>query len=261
MDKKEKEIISMHYQMEKTDVKQQELENRLISISEDLKKSKNIRNFYFASIIILISLIVIGGYYWVQDSDMDFSGEYEDNQKDLEQLRLLNDSLRKEVVKLKSDISKNSIFDGLDSTQVHASGNDKDIITDQSKLDFERRYCYVDRVFERNEAIFAEVDFIEYYQGKKAVMKAKEYGDAEYDIDKNGDTLYFLYKNYYINNINSNTKILEIDDRAQVRIDNINQISRGFPLKAFQKIITDKPILILETYNDIVYKITEKKLP
>ncbi len=257
MDKKEEEIISMHYQMEKTDVKQQELEERLMSISEDLKKSKNIRNFYFTFIIILICLIAIGGYYWAQDNDVDLSGEYEDNQKALEQLKLLNDSLRHEVVRLKSDISNSSIFGSLDSI----SGNNKDTITDQSKLDFERRYCYVNKVFERNDAMFAEVDFIEYYQGKKAVMKAKEYGEAEFDIDKNGDTLYFLYKNYYINNINSNTKILEIDDRAQVRIDNINQISRGFPLKAFQKIITDKPILILETYNDIVYKITEKKLP
>ena len=257
MDKKEEELLSMHYQIEKTDIKQQRLEDRLVSISEDLRKSKNIRNLYFALIIFLIILIAIGGFYWARDNDISFSDEYSDQQNTLEQLRLLNDSLQQEVVRLKSDMSKVT-----DSNRVFE--NDSSALTDEkdaSKLKFERQYCYVNRVFKSNDVIFAEVDFIEYYQGKRAVKKAKEFGEAEYDIDKKGDTLFFLYKNYYINNQNSSTRILEIDDNAKVRISNINQISKGFPLTAFQKIITEKPVLILETNNGIIYTITQKKLP
>ncbi len=254
MDKKEEELLSMHYQMEKTDIKQQSLEDRLMSISEDLKKSKNIRNLYFVFIIILILLIAIGGFYWTQNNEV---GQYsEDETKKIEQLQLLNDSLQKEVSKLKSNflMNKNGISGVEDSTRVI-----KDSIEGKLKLD--KRYCYINRAYTSNDVIFVEVDFIEYYYGKRAVKKAKEFGDAEYDLDKNGDTLYFLYKNYYINNQNPSTRILEIDDRAQVRIESINQISKGFPLKAFQKIITNKPVLILETNNGVVYKITEQKLP
>ncbi|MEW7291910.1 hypothetical protein [Aquimarina sp. 2304DJ70-9] len=258
MDKKEEELLSMHYQMEKTDVKQQKLEDRLMSISEDLKKSKNIRNFYFAFIVILILLIGVGGFYWTQDSAGNLSNEYSDQQNTLEQLRLINDSLQKEVMKLKSNVYRDDMIDSTDAAFSLIAG---DTIQDKSKLKFDKRHCYVNRAYKSNDVIFVEVDFIEYYYGKRAVKKAKEYGDAEYDIDKNGDTLYFLYKNYYINNQNPSTRVLEVDDRAQVRIDNINQISNGFPLKAFQKIITNKPILILETNNGVVYKVTQQKLP
>ncbi len=260
MDKKEEELLSMHYQMEKTDVKQQKLEDRIVSISEDLKKSKNIRNFYFGFIVILIVLIAVGGFYWTQDNVDSLSDEYPDQQNTLEQLRLINDSLQKEVMKLKSNVYSNEIVDST-KTEGGIGLTGKDTIQGKSKLKFDKRYCYVNRAYKSNDVIFVEVDFIEYYYGKRAVMKAKEFGEAEYDIDKNGDTLYFLYKNYYINNQNPSTRVLEVDDRAQVRIDNINQISKGFPLKAFQKIITDKPILILETNNGVVYKVTQQKLP
>ncbi|GAA4278849.1 hypothetical protein [Aquimarina mytili] len=253
MDKKEEELLSMHYQMEKTDIKQQRLEDRLMSISEDLRKSKNIRNLYFFFIIVLILLIAIGGFYWTQDNGVD---QYSDDTKKIEHLQLLNDSLQKEVSKLKSSflMGKNEMTGVEDSTSLS-----KDSIAGKLKLD--KRYCYIKRAFKSNDVIFVEVDFIEYYYGKRAVKKAKEFGDAEYDLDKNGDTLYFLYKNYYINNQNPSTRILEIDDRAQVRVESINQISKGFPLKAFQKIITNKPVLILETNNGVVYKITQQKLP
>ncbi len=274
MDKKEEELLSMHYQIEKTDIKQQRLEDRLVLISEDLKKSKNIRNFYFIFIIFLMAVIAAGGFYLIRN-DMSFQSENDvsENSKEMKQLLLINDSLQQEVVKLKSDIStyKNNTLDTIDSIKMYTENlllesiekeqSAPQFSKDTSKLKFKKIHCYVNKVFKSNNAIFIEADFIEYYKGKKAVKKAKEYGDAEYDIDKNGDTLYFLYNNYYIHNQNSRPKILELDDRARVKIDNINQISNGFPLKAFQKIITNKPILILETNNGIVYKITQQKLP
>ncbi len=253
MDKKEEEILSMHYQIEKTDIKQQKMEDRLMSISKDLKRSKKVSNLYFSFIIGLIVLMIAGSFYMMKN-DTFFSSE---ESNEIDKLQVINDSLLNEVTKLKADIleQKESVTLVEDSLIV-----ENDSINGEPTLKFERQYCYVTRAFESNDAIFIEADFIEYYEGRRAVKKAKEYGEAEYDIDKNGDTLYFLYNNYYIHNQNSTSRILELDDKARARIENINQISSGFPLKAFQRIIKDNPILILETNNGIVYRITEQKL-
>ncbi|WP_109300729.1 hypothetical protein [Aquimarina sp. AU474] len=263
MDKKEEELLSMHYQMEKTDIKQQQMEDRLVSISEDLKKSKVVRNLYFIFIVILLALMGIAGFY-LSKNNMLFSSEDAsfENSNEVKNLLVTNDSLKEELNKLKVDISeyKNAQSDINDS--IAEEGREiLDSVNGKPKLNFERNYCYITKAFKSNDVVFIEADFIEFYEGKKAVKKAKEFGEAEYDIDKNGDTLYFLYNNYYIHNQNSKPRILELDDRARVRINNINQISNGFPLKAFQKIIKEKPVLILETNNGVVYRITQQKLP
>ncbi|GAA4271765.1 hypothetical protein U6A24_14345 [Aquimarina gracilis] len=252
MDKKEEEILSMHYQIEKTDIKQQKMEDRLMSISKELKRSKKVSNIYFSFIIGLIVLMIAGSFYLMKNETFFSSNESDEIKK----LQVINDSLLTEMAKLKAGVLEHKenivlLADSLDAG--------KDSVTSQS-IKYDRQYCYVTRAFKSNDAIFVEVDFIEYYEGRKAVRKAKEYGDAEYDLDKNGDTLYFLYNNYYIHNQNSTSRILELDDKARVRIENINQISNGFPLKAFQKIIKEKAIFILEMNDGIVYRITEQKL-
>ncbi len=262
MDKKEEELLSMHYQMEKTDIKQQQMEDRLVSISEDLKKSKTVRNLYFIFIVILLALMGILGFY-LSKNNLIFSSEDAsiNNSDDVQKLLVTNDSLKEELNKLKVDISEYKSTQSNNDSISDGVGSDNDSINGKPKLSFERNYCYITKAFKSNDVIFIEADYIEFYEGKKAVKKAKEFGEAEYDIDKNGDTLYFLYNNYYIHNQNSRPRILELDDKARVKINNINQISNGFPLKAFQKIIKEKPVLILETNNGVVYRITQQKLP
>lgn len=271
MDKKEEELISMHYQIEKTDIKQQRLEDRLISISEDLKRSKRIRNFYFIFILVLMLLLTAGSLYVILGKKENITQiDSLEGEVDVQRLMFQNDSLQKEVNKLKTDISKyqNEELSNESSSTTSPSDNIENVKKEEedgkegkSKLKFERKYCYINKVYKSNNVVFIEADIIEYYQGRKAVKKAKELGKAEYDLDKNGDTLYFLYNNYYIHNQSSKSKILELDDKARVKIENINQISSGFPLKALQKVIADRPVLILEINNGIVYKITEQKLP
>ncbi|WP_103068431.1 hypothetical protein [Aquimarina sediminis] len=279
MNKKEEELLSMHYQMEKTDIKQQRLEDRLMFISEDLKRSKNIRNFYFIFIIVLMLLLAVGSFYIVMDKDNEGAAATEKKTDQIDRLLVANDSLQQEIIKLKTNILEyqnqkfSKTLDSIDGTTHGVIGDDKKdggignmnipkrANEDKKDLKFERQYCYINKVYQSNDVVFIEADYIQYYQGKKAVRKAKEYGNAEYDIDKKGDTLYFLYNNYYIHNQSSRLRVLELDDKAKVRIGNINQISYGFPLKAFQKVISDKPVLVLEINNGIVYKITEQKLP
>ncbi len=277
MDKKEEELLSMHYQMEKTDIKQQRFEDQLLSISNDLRKSKRIRNFYFAFIIFLILLITGGSLLFMQrDSGISIKKGAKAEQNEITQLLIANDSLQRELDALKQNLSKyenlekqvnlDSINNNIDiGTKIVNTNN---VINESVKKStkskssrYKQQHCYISRAYKSNGAIFIEADVIEYYQGKKAVKKAREYGKAEYDIDNNGDTLYFLYNNYYIHNQSSTVKVLELDEKVRVKIKKINQISNSFSLKALQKVILDKPILIIEIDDGIVYKITEQKLP
>ena len=258
MDKKEEELLSMHYQIEKTDIKQQQLEDRLGSISKDLDKSKTVRNLYFVLIVLLLLITAGAGFYLVKKDKIFASGLNEDNSEEIQKLLVTNDSLKKALHKLKEDVAA---YQNQNNGEGANGQEALDSIQEEGKLKFERIYCYITKAYESNDATFIEADFIEFYEGRKAVMKAKEFGEAEYDIDKDGDTLYYLYNNYYINNQNSKSRILELDDKARVRVDDINQISNGFPLKAFQRIIKKKQVFVLETNNGVVYSITQKKLP
>ena len=264
----------MHYQIEKTDIKQQQFEDQLKSISSDLKGSKKIRNYYFGFIIFLI-LFIAGGSFVLMRSENGLSIDNNSPKKDdeIKQLLIENDSLQRALDSLKRIVNNQERVleqDSLDMAYIDndtilksatkfsedSLGNKK---TEKKKL--ERRYCYIHKAYRSNDAIFLEVDVIEYYEGKKAVKKAREYGKAEYDIDNNGDTLYFLYNNYYIHNQSSKSIILELDEAAKVKIENIHQISNGFSLKALQKVILDKPILILEIDDGVVRRIVQQKLP
>ncbi|WP_298540481.1 hypothetical protein [uncultured Aquimarina sp.] len=269
MKDKEDELLSVQYRIEKSGMKQQKLENRLVSISEELKKSKR-NSLVFMIFFLTVIAVMAGGIYYLSEKDALFSADQnEDTQVEIDQIQKTNDSLQEELMKLKSDIadykrglayktdSLSAEPTEIDSTDIE--GNNRTATDTIKKLKFERNHCYVKKVFRNNGVIFIEADFIEYFKGRKAVEKAKENNEAEYDIDKNGDTLYFLYDNYYVSNTSNKLRRLELNDK--VRIQDINQISRGFPLKAFQKIIADKPIMILEMNDGIVYKIKKQKLP
>ncbi|WP_299437078.1 hypothetical protein [uncultured Aquimarina sp.] len=270
MKSKEDELLSVQYRIEKSGMKQQKLENRLASISKELKRSKR-NSFVFMIFFLVVVIGMSGGMYYLSQNDFVFSDDQDvDSKTDIDQIQRVNDSLKEELTKLKSDIAtyKTNLVsekDSLEEVSIDSSGNvinrnnQMTIADDVKKLKFERKHCYVKRAFRTNGVIFIEVDFIEYFKGKKAVEKAKENGEAEYDIDKNGDTLYFLYDNYYVSNASAKLRRLELNDK--VRVQDINQISKGFPLKAFQKIINNNPIMVLEINDGIVYKITKQKLP
>ncbi|SEK55777.1 hypothetical protein SAMN04487910_0814 [Aquimarina amphilecti] len=267
MKNKEDELLSVQYRIEKSGMKQQKLEDRLVSISKELKRSK--RNSII--FMILFFLVVIGMsfamYYLNEDGFNPSPDQSLDATENIDEVKKMNDSLQEELMKLKTDISDYKEKLSLRTDDIPEVSMDT-VITDSSKgksaddikkLKFQKQHCYVKNVFRTNGVIFIEADFIEYYKGRKAVKKAKENNDAEYDIDKNGDTLYFLYDNYYVSNTNTKLRRLELNDK--VRIQNLNQISKGFPLKAFQKIISNDPIMVLEMNDGIVYKITKQKLP
>ncbi|MDH7445758.1 hypothetical protein [Aquimarina sp. 2201CG14-23] len=258
MENKEDELLSVQYRIEKSGMKQQKLENRLASISEELKRSKRNSLVFMIFFLTVIAVMAGGMYYLNQNNDAVPLSQEENTQTDLDEIKGINDSLRKELTKLKSDIAdyRKEFIVVTDSTKTSVVDTTD---TDKTKLKYIRKHCFVKRVFRNNGVVFIEVDFIEYFKGKRAVKKAKENNDAEYDINKEGDTLYFLYDNYYV--YNKDTKLIRLELNDKIRIQDVNQISNGFPLKAFQRIIKDNPIMIIEIRDGIVYKMTKQKLP
>lgn len=257
------ELISLQYRMEKSDVKQQKLETRLASVSKALHKSNRSKNVLLLLFILLLLSTFAGFYYLSSSSGFNLIGNANNMSPEDENIRSVNDSLKMELAKLRSDIEeyKKAALAITDTSGLALNDSLQVSEKDSTKIKYERKYGYVDRAYESNGAKFIEVDYAEYFEGKKAVEMAREYGTAEYDIDEKGDTLYFLYNNYYIHNRNNNKVILELHERANIRLNRINQISSGFSLKAFNKIIKeDKPLLVLATDNGVVYRITEQKL-
>ncbi|GAA0720366.1 hypothetical protein GCM10009430_20460 [Aquimarina litoralis] len=263
MKDKEDELLSVQYRIEKSGMKQQKLENRLVTISDELKRSKRNSLIFMIFFLLVIAGMSFGMYYLSKGDSKFISDESVDAKADMDRIQQMNDSLKDELTKLKSDILiyKQNLKTGSDDIENVMLSDSLNLVdsTNTKKKKYKKQHCYVKRVFRNNGVIFIEADFIEFYKGKKAVQKAKENNDAEYDIDKNGDTLYFLYKNYYVSNLNAKLRRLELNDK--VRIQNLNQISKGFPLKAFEKIISDNPIMVLEMHDGIVYRITQQKLP
>lgn len=252
----EDELLRVKYRIEKSGMRQQRMEDHLLSLSKELRQSK--RNSLFYMLFFLIAFLGLGitAYFINNKSNIHLNTKHHGGVP--EDLKLINDSLQKELTRLKSDMEKykSDITETKDSL---SQENDSIRGKKNDELKFERVYAYVESVYRKDGVVFIEADYIEYFEGKKAVEKARENGEAEYDVDKEGDTLYFLYDNYYIRNVRSKIKILELDDK--VSIANLNQISKGFPIKAFKKIIKDHPVMILEVNNGIVYKVTKQLLP
>ena len=275
MDHKDDELLSAQYKIEKASVKQQKLEDNLDSLSKDLKKNKR-NSFLFLLFFFLFFAGLIGAvlYYWKINDLMLFKPastiENDDGTISNDILKV-NDSLKEELQKLKTEVAdfKQIVIkaDSVSDSTSLGTVTEKDSLLSSSKSRFEdkknikgeKRYCYIDRVFSQDETAFIEADYLDYYEGKKAVTMAKENGDAEFDVSKEGDTVYFLYNDYYISNQNTRTRILELD--ANIKIRGINQISNGFSFKAFEGMIQKQPLFEIKVDNGIVYEIKEQKLP
>ena len=265
MEKKEEELLGINYRLEKATVKLQNFEREFSSIAKNLKKAR--RHRFFLTVFFILLLLSAVTYLFVSET---LSLE-SDKSDDLQVLQWQNDSLKEVVEKLKAKVSKKEQNTSIPNTNEYNTtySSDDSILTEEGNvaipdsleedIRYDRKYAYVKNVRQRNNVNFIEVDFIDYYEGKKAVLKATEMEEAEYEIDKNNDTLFFLFKNYYIHNPELNTVILELAEN--VRVNMINQSKNGFSIRAFQEIIKDNPVMILTVSNGIVYAIKKQDMP
>ena len=265
MKNKEEELIAIRYQMEKSDIKQQKLESKLSSLSKSLRKSERSRKILLFLFLLFLIPIGIGLFFLKDYRGIKNSSDYIDALSIYEQK---NDSIQNQLIALKAEIDfykqQTVPTDSIVREKIYMDEqNESEVLSgeeeEEKEKKYQRRHCYIKKAFRQDGVVFVEVDFIEYYEGRKAVQKAKEFNKVEYDINKEGDTVYFLYDDYYIHNPRKMMDRLELSQNA--KLANVNQISSGFPLKALQQLIKDNPVMLLETYNGVVFRIREQKIP
>ncbi len=291
MTKKEDELLSIQYQIEKTGVRQQRLEEGYESVTAALKKSKRnnriVLGLFLVTILIGAALVLGYNNNLLQQFKSKFitgtSNEDKANSiSEIDVMQEANDSLQIELAKLKSEITvykskikqqeqqqlinplENTLPPIVDTNLVNTTIQEKSpTIKKETKKEivkskYRKQYCYPVKAFKRDDVGFIEVDYIEFFEGNRAVREARKHNKAEYDFNAKGDTIFFLKTNHFINNKNKKLRILELDDN--VRVLGVNQVNNGFSIKSLQSIVARKPILLLETNDGIVYRISEKKI-
>jgi hypothetical protein len=131
----------------------------------------------------------------------------------------------------------------------------------QLALSSEASYGYIKDMELRQGQKLIHVDFIQFYDGDRAVQEAVKRGDAEYDIEENGDTTYFVYNDYYIANDNPKLRLFAINDSTE-----INLIEHYGVKVNFDSILVSMNSLkyvpfYLETKNGIVTTLNEIYTP
>jgi len=133
-----------------------------------------------------------------------------------------------------------------------------------TKEKFEKKYCFVKDIYEQNGKYFIKADYIDFLFGSEAVERAKENGEADFDISESGDTIYFVYDDYYVSNQNPKIRTLEINKNALIEIldfsttENYRKLTN---ILEFKNEIENDRIMILRIKNGIVIKMKEQYTP
>jgi len=128
----------------------------------------------------------------------------------------------------------------------------------------ETKYCFIKSISEKKGKNFIIADFVDFLTNEKAVKKAKQNGDAEVDINKKGDTIYFVYNDYYVSNINPKLRTLELIPDIKIELWNYpkdNGIFNIVNINELKKHLTAEPIMILKIKNGIIIEMKEQFIP
>jgi hypothetical protein len=124
------------------------------------------------------------------------------------------------------------------------------------KVQEDSAFCYIKKVFKKEQKTFIEVDYIQFLRGKEAIKAAKEIGEAEYNIDNKGDTTFFVFNDYYVLNKNKRLRIFELENELAIKLyDGI-----GISVYELNKRILFK-VFKLKLNNQKVYNIQEIYTP
>lgn len=131
----------------------------------------------------------------------------------------------------------------------------------------EKRHSFIKEVvIKGNNKNYIIADYIDFLTGDKAVEKAKELGDAAYDVSKSGDTTYYIYKDYYLFNANPELRRVELAKEVNIELLDVKQNSNGIGYKEvslleFKEQIKRGQIIILRIENGIVVGMKEQFTP
>jgi len=128
----------------------------------------------------------------------------------------------------------------------------------------ETKYCFIKNLTEKNGKNYIIADFVDFLTDTKAIEKAKQNGDADFDINKKGDTIYFVYNDYYVSNINPKLRTLELIPDIKIELWNYpkdNGIFNAVNTNELKNHLSAEPIMILKIKNGIVIEMREQYVP
>jgi hypothetical protein len=134
----------------------------------------------------------------------------------------------------------------------------------EKKVIIETKYCFIKKLIAKNGKNFILADFIDFFTDKKAIEKSIQNGDAEFDINKKRDTVYFVYDDYYISNVNPQLRTLELVSTIKVELWNYpknNGIFNEVNIIELKNYLSHEPIMILKIINGIVTEMKEQFIP
>lgn len=113
-------------------------------------------------------------------------------------------------------------FDNGESTSQKAELSDTTDLQenpDEIKLTMtsDSSYCFIRDVVNIDNRTYLKVDFIQFFKFDQAIEEARKRGDAEYDIEENGDTTYFVYNDYYIANDNPKIRTYRLTSSTVIK--------------------------------------------
>ena len=101
-----------------------------------------------------------------------------------------------------------------------------------------------------------KADFVQMLTGQNAVKAAKIAGEAEYDINKNGDTAWYVPNDYFVVNSNSAIRQLRISPTAQIYLvkkggsalfkSSLSKLKNNFTGKLFRLFLRKNEVIKVE---------------
>lgn len=128
----------------------------------------------------------------------------------------------------------------------------------------ETKHCFIKSLIVQNGKNYAIADYVDFLTQDKAIEKAIENDDADYDINEKGDTIYFVYNDYYVSNINPKLRTLELADNVKIELWNYpknNGIFNTVNINELEKHLSSEPIMILKIENGIIIEMREQYVP
>ena len=106
-----------------------------------------------------------------------------------------------------------------------------------------------------------DADFVQMLTGKAAIKAAKKAGEAEYDINKKKDTVWYVPNDYFIANESTKTRKLTITPATQISVvkEGTSKLSKA--TAAQLKRSYEGKLYRLSTVNNKVVKLTEIYTP
>jgi len=113
----------------------------------------------------------------------------------------------------------------------------------------------------RGKDFIIDADFVQMLTGKAAIKAAKKAGEAEYDINKKKDTVWYVPNDYFIANESTKTRKLTITPATQISMvkEGTSKLSKA--TAAQLKRSYEGKLYRLSTVNNKVVKLTEIYTP